>query len=132
MGLAMNRFYAATFLASATALALGACNDDDQSASYSSGGGYYADCSQYTTCGSCTPVAGCGWCFNATGGACTTHPDRCAYGVSEFTWTWDPSGCPGVDASVVPLDAAGGHTQTSDGGGASSEVGAPADDAGHE
>jgi hypothetical protein len=113
----MNRFYAAIFFASATALALGACNDDDQGATvYSGSGGYYVGCSQYTTCGSCTPVAGCGWCFNATGGACTTDPDQCARGVSEFTWTWDPSGCPDVDASVVPLDAAGGHTEAASSG----------------
>jgi hypothetical protein len=102
----MNRSYAAIFLASATALALGACGDDHgaDSASGGAGGGYYQSCSQYTTCGSCTPVAGCGWCFNATGGTCATDPNECAY-VSEFTWTWDPAGCPDVDASVVPLDA---------------------------
>ena len=49
----MNRFLAATLLASSVAVSLGACGD-----------------------------------------------------ASEFTWTWDPNGCPGADASVVPLDAA--------------------------
>ena len=44
--------------------------------------------------------------LNETFGVCTTHPDQCANAdVSEFTWTWNPTGCPGVDASVVPLDA---------------------------
>jgi hypothetical protein len=102
----MNRFYAALLLAFGTALPLGACGDDHSADSVSgaAGGGSYADCSQYRTCGTCTPVAGCGWCFNRTGGACATDPNECAT-VSEFTWTWDPEGCPDVDASVVPLDA---------------------------
>jgi len=26
---------------------------------------------------------------------------------NEFSWTWDPSGCPDVDASVVPEEAGG-------------------------
>jgi hypothetical protein len=103
----MVRTFAGLVAGAALAVALGACD------SSSSGGDYgYApsvDCTQYTTCGTCTPVAGCGWCFNATSGVCTTDPDQCAY-VTEFTWTWDPSGCPGVDAGVVPLDAATGRT----------------------
>ena len=101
----MIRSFGAFVIAAAVAAALAACD------STSSGGGYgYAagssgvDCSQYTTCRSCTPVAGCGWCFNAASGVCATDPDQCSY-VTEFTWTWEPSGCPGVDASVVPLDA---------------------------
>jgi hypothetical protein len=58
----------------------------------------------YVTCGSCTPVLGCGWCFNAAGGTCAPDPDSCT-NASEFTWTWDPPGCPDVDAGVIPLDA---------------------------
>ena len=87
---------------SAFAVLLGACDDDR------GGGRYYGSaqsvCAQYAACGTCTPVLGCGWCFNATGGVCVTDPDQCATQVSEFTWTWDPSGCPGVDASVEPID----------------------------
>jgi hypothetical protein len=37
---------------------------------------------------------------------CAASPDQC--GTMEFTWTWNPTGCPGVDASVAPADA--GHT----------------------
>jgi hypothetical protein len=134
----MQRTYAAILLATAIALPLGACGDDS-----SGGGSYgYADpygCRQFTTCGTCTPEPGCGWCFHGTSGVCTSDPDQCAQVVSEFTWTWDPSGCPDVDASVVTLppvpDAApqpadAGAPQfdagslPSDGAGSSSDVGA--------
>ncbi len=97
----------------AVAAAVAACGDSGSSASSGAGvagGGYAGLCSQYTTCGSCTPVVGCGWCFNATGGTCAAGPDECAFGSSvEFTWTWDPSGCPDVDASVHPAPPASGH-----------------------
>jgi hypothetical protein len=105
----MTRFLAATLLASVVAVALAACGDDNSDVGYAygaGGGGPAVDCTAYTTCGSCTPVAGCGWCFNAGGGTCATDPDSCG-DASEFTWTWEPSGCPSVDASVVPLDATG-------------------------
>ncbi len=100
----MNRTYAATSLATAIALVLGACGDDN-SGGYSYGYGSATSCAQYTTCGTCTPVSGCGWCFDSKGGVCTTDPNECAQVVSEFTWTWDPSGCPDADASVAPVDA---------------------------
>ncbi|HEY8038850.1 MAG TPA: hypothetical protein VIF15_03620 [Polyangiaceae bacterium] len=99
----MKRLLASALLACAVGLALGACDDRSNAGSYPSGGPSSV-CTQYTTCGSCTPVSGCGWCFNALGGSCQTDPDQCT-NVSEFTWTWDSAGCPGVDASVVPLDA---------------------------
>ena len=99
-GVVMHRTYAAILLATAIALPLGACGDD----SSGGGGSYgYADpygCQQFATCGACTPVPGCGWCFHGTSGVCTSDPDQCAQVVSEFTWTWNPSGCPDVDASV--------------------------------
>jgi hypothetical protein len=100
MGFVMHRTYAAILLATAIALPLGACGDDSSGGySYAYAGDPYG-CSQYSTCGSCTPVAGCGWCFHGTSGVCTSDPDQCAQVTSEFTWTWDPSGCPDVDASV--------------------------------
>lgn len=107
----MRRILAAWFLASAVAVSVAACGDDSsepQPYPSVSGGGGGGGCGQYTTCGSCTPVSGCGWCFNAAFGLCTTDPDSCANNpdISEFTWTWDPTGCPGVDTSVVPVDAA--------------------------
>jgi hypothetical protein len=103
-----TRFLPATLLGLAIAVAVGACGDDSSNVGYAYGAGgssYASTCSQYTTCGSCTPVAGCGWCFDLGGGSCATDPDSCG-DASEFTWTWEPSGCPGVDASVVPPDAA--------------------------
>jgi hypothetical protein len=105
----MNRSFAGAILASFAALAVGACDSaaSGGGASYagsSSSGGGGAFCGAYTTCGSCTPVSGCGWCFNTAGGTCATDPDQCST-LKEFTWTWDPSGCPDLDASVVPLDA---------------------------
>jgi hypothetical protein len=106
-----SRTFTALLLACAVAVPLAACGDDSADSSYAYGGGggsggTYGDCSQYTSCGTCTPVDGCGWCFNATSGVCTTDPDNClGADVSEFTWTWEPTGCPGVDASVVPIEA---------------------------
>ncbi len=107
----MKKGLAAALLASGVALSLGACGDDSSDTPYVSGGGggYTATCSAYTTCGACTPVEGCGWCFTATGGTCATDPDSCG-DASEFTWTWDPSGCPGADASVAPVTADAGST----------------------
>jgi hypothetical protein len=111
----MNRLLAIVPLAFAVTVTVGACSADDGSAVYgsSAGGGPVTDCSVYATCGSCTPIEGCGWCFGGAPGMCAPGPGSCA-SESEFTWTWDPSGCPDVDASVVPLD----------GGGASFEAGA--------
>jgi hypothetical protein len=80
--------------AALVALAVGAC-DSSQSDGGGGGGGSAVDCSVYTTCGTCTPVGGCGWCFTRTAGACVTDPDQCD-ATSEFTWTWDPKGCPGT------------------------------------
>jgi hypothetical protein len=111
----MHRFLAAFFLASGIAVSLGACGDDSNDGDYGTygggGGGSGADCSAYTTCGTCTPVLGCGWCFTATGGSCAPDPDSCG-DASEFTWTWDPTGCPGADASVAPASTDAGSTQT--------------------
>jgi hypothetical protein len=122
----MTRTFAAAILASGVALALGACNDDS-SPDYSSGygGGYGNSCSSYTTCGTCTPVSGCGWCFNGSTGACASSPDQCydATNLSEFTWSWDPTGCPDVDASVIPLSDAA--PPTADAGTPTPEASAP-------
>lgn len=117
----MNRFFAGTLVASAVALAVGACGDN------SNDGYAVADCSAYTTCGTCTPVMGCGWCFNASGGVCTTDPNECA-NASEFTWTWDPTGCPDVDASVNPND--GGTRTSPEASPPSTDAGSTGDDGG--
>jgi hypothetical protein len=112
----MKRFVGAAFLASLVAVAAQGCDD---SSSGNWGGGAGGDCSAYTSCGSCTPVAGCGWCFNETGGICASDPDTCA-GVSEFTWTWEPSGCPDVDASVTAPE--GGSANAAPDAGAAQEA----------
>lgn len=105
----MNRWLGASILGSLIAVSLAACSDSSSGGYYApaSGGGGGSYCSQYTTCGTCTPVQGCGWCFTTTTGQCVSDPDQCA-SLPEFTWAWNPSGCPGVDASVEPVDA--GHT----------------------
>jgi hypothetical protein len=73
-------------------------------------------CSAFVSCGTCTPVNGCGWCFNSDGTAnCASGPAGCT--TSTFEWAWDPSGCPTADAGVGP-DAA---TTAPD----ASETGAP-------
>jgi hypothetical protein len=98
------RLFASTILACSVAVALSACGDDNGGG----GGASYGDsCNQFTTCGTCTPQSGCGWCFDRTNGLCASTPGECT-DVTEFTWTWDPSGCPDIDASVAPLDAGDG------------------------
>jgi hypothetical protein len=109
----MKRTVVAAVAASFVALAVGACGDDARSTvSAGPGGGpsFGPGCHAQTTCGACTPIVGCGWCFTATGGSCHDNPDECT--GNEFSWTWEPSGCPGVDASVAPpVDA--GQTEAS-------------------
>jgi len=94
----MKRHLGAWLAIASVALAAGAC-DDNQSSMAGGGGGPALDCSVYTTCGTCTPVSGCGWCFTRSAGACVTDPDQCD-ATSEFTWTWNPSGCPGANPTV--------------------------------
>jgi hypothetical protein len=96
-------------VALAGALVVGACNGgDDSSASF---GGYSAyggnGCQQFSSCSACTPVAGCGWCFDSDGsGMCAASPDQCA--TPAFSWTWNPSGCRiAADASTAQLPGAG-------------------------
>jgi hypothetical protein len=128
----MQRTYAAILLATAIALPLGACGDDG-SGGYSYGYATAYGCEQFTTCGTCTPVLGCGWCFHGTSGVCTSDPDQCAQVTSEFTWTWNPSGCPDVDASVGSVDASHAPdtaTTLGDTGSTSNDSAAPAQDGG--
>jgi len=103
-----RRWLGASILASVVAVSLAACSDRSSQPYYvgASGGGGNTLCSQYTSCGTCTPVEGCGWCFTRSSGMCASSPDEC--GTNEFTWTWNASGCPGVDASVAPVDGGGG------------------------
>jgi hypothetical protein len=50
-------------------------------------------CEQMATCGSCTPVLGCGWCQSGDKGICVSDPHRCAR-AETFTWTWELAFCP--------------------------------------
>jgi hypothetical protein len=83
----MKRFVAVILAAAGVATTVGACDD---------GNDYLlpptrASCSEATTCGSCTPLLGCGFCFTKNGGFCTDSPGDCPHASSA--WTWDPSGC---------------------------------------
>jgi hypothetical protein len=76
-------------------------------------GGYQPfSCEQLTSCATCTPVLGCGWCQSGDKGLCTSEPDRCA-GAASFSWTWELAFCPAApdggagDAWVgLPVDGA--------------------------
>jgi hypothetical protein len=126
----MNRVLAATVLVSVISLGLVACGDEHHGHDGMGGGmgggassGHDPGCAAYTTCDTCTPVLGCGWCFQSDGtGTCTTGANRCA--GQEFAWTWEPSGCGtsapdgavAVDAVVppAPYDAAPVEGSTDD------------------
>lgn len=90
----------------ALAFVLSGCIADDSSppGSYYGPGAY--GCEQYTSCGTCTPVLGCGWCWVGDKGLCAADPDQCAT-AATFSWTWESSGCPAApDAGAQ--DAASG------------------------
>lgn len=101
----MTRLLAAVLLASTIEVTLGACGENSADSGYAYGGSGVSSsmCSAQTTCASCTPVLGCGWCFSGGAGSCAPDPDSCS-DASEFTWTWNPSGCP-VEPTVGPVDA---------------------------
>ncbi len=103
---ALRHGLVATLTAAAIALAIAACEDGGYG--YDQGGPNVA-CGQFTSCNTCTPVLGCGWCYTGSGtGTCTDGPQDCS-AAPGGGWTWDPSGCrvqaeagtggPGVDAS---------------------------------
>jgi hypothetical protein len=102
----MKRLFGALILAAGVCVTVGACDSSsgsDHGYGYEYGYGYGggSTCAAYTTCDTCTPVNGCGWCFTIVGGACASSPDECSSDSGEFTWTWNQSGCPDDDASVV-------------------------------
>jgi hypothetical protein len=65
-------------------------------------------CSQFASCETCTPIDGCGWCFDRDGtGRCASGADACA-GASALGWTWNPSGCRvAADAGTGRFEDAG-------------------------
>lgn len=70
-----------------------ACIDPDSRTDYN--GPYYgrSGCERFTSCSTCTPILGCGWCSMGTKGICVDQPNRCG-AVSQFTWTWELALCP--------------------------------------
>jgi hypothetical protein len=128
---ALRHGLAATLVGGLIALLIGACDDGEYG--YDQGARNVA-CGQFTSCDTCTPIMGCGWCYTGNGtGTCTDGPQDCSPEPGGG-WTWDPSGCrvgaeagtgggPGTDASArdaaedAPADSAGGDTgSTSDSG----------------
>jgi hypothetical protein len=100
----MRKSSLTALLISVVALLVGACDSNNEPPQGAPSG--YLGCRQYTSCASCTPVSGCGWCYLADGtGRCADDPNDCA-GSPVFTWTWNPNGCyVTADASVVPADS---------------------------
>jgi hypothetical protein len=79
-----------------------ACIDDSGYNPGPSSGPVY--CGQFTSCETCTPVLGCGWCSMGSKGACVDQPNACA-GAANFYWTWELDGCPGAGAGDGGVDA---------------------------
>jgi hypothetical protein len=114
-----KRILGGALVALVTTLMASAC--DDGGYSYERGGDDYDyGCRRFTSCGTCTPVDGCGWCQTGVGkGLCAADPDECA-GATAFSWTWDPSGCtatPAGDADaggVTIVDSGTSSVRTDD------------------
>lgn len=85
-------------LVASVVVAVAACDDESDGMMYS-GRGSAVRCGDYKTCGTCTPVLGCGWCATGNGtGTCTDGPDNCS--SAPQGWNWDPSGCTGDEAGT--------------------------------
>jgi hypothetical protein len=108
----------------AAVVGLAAC---ESSSDWSGGQGYARGrggpglCREATSCASCTPIVGCGWCQLPDGtGRCVDDPNDCS-DETVFSWTWDPSGC------RVPIEA--GAVTVGGGGSAVPDGSAPLVDA---
>jgi hypothetical protein len=101
----MRRLSAETLFCTVTVL-LAACGSRHADTRHSSDDG----CHQFASCATCTPVVGCGWCYQSDGtGLCAAGPDECA--TSSFDWTWEATGCRVTsDAAVAPSSDAGSAT----------------------
>jgi hypothetical protein len=125
----MVRLIAGACLAAAIGVLVGACSGDDSSGGYGYVSGPNAQCQTYTTCGSCTPALGCGWCY-AGHGACLSDPSMCSGASTD--WTWNPSGChdfaadPSVNPQQPQQDAGTGNDATQSDASAADSSDAPA------
>jgi hypothetical protein len=105
---AMKRLLACALAIVAVALLASAC-DDGPGYGYAYGPsprGHIA-CGQLSTCATCTPEPGCGWCLTGSTGLCVDDPSDCP-AASTTGWTWDPAGCrTALDASAIAVGDAG-------------------------
>ncbi|HVR61062.1 MAG TPA: hypothetical protein VMU50_04140, partial [Polyangia bacterium] len=97
------------------AAVLGGCIDDN--GHHNGGYYYYPTCQKFRTCDGCTKALGCGWCTSGNDGLCVREPNECA-SVSSFSFTWEPSGCPGGAATDGGIDYGPPVGPTSTDGGA--------------
>jgi hypothetical protein len=56
------------------------------------GDGNEDPCRRYTSCGTCTPTQGCGWCDGACASGTSSGP---FYGRCGGSWSWTPAQCTG-------------------------------------
>lgn len=123
----MKRAIVLTAVLGAIGLVALACDDDHYGRRR-----HGSSCGSKTSCGTCTPVIGCGWCANAANGGpndgtgtCVSDPDECE---APSRFNWEPEECPAVvvdggggDAAVVdsgriPADAQVGEASTEEAG----------------
>jgi hypothetical protein len=94
------------------ALLAGACDDGGYGYAYGPPPRRVA-CGAFSTCATCTPQNGCGWCFSVTTGLCVDDPSDCP-AASTTGWTWEPTGCRApLDASAVVVGDAGARLDAS-------------------
>jgi hypothetical protein len=117
----MSRTFASALVVSVLGLAFAACDSGDGYGESGYGGIDYGPaygCGAYTSCQACTPVNGCGWCYDSDGtGTCTASPSLCK--TPSFSWTWNPEGC--------RVSAEAGVTPTRDASADAHEASVPAD-----
>ncbi|HVU51400.1 MAG TPA: hypothetical protein VHL80_11970 [Polyangia bacterium] len=87
-------------------------------------GGERPHCERFTSCATCTPVLGCGWCQSGDKGLCTSAPNRCADAVS-FSWTWELAYCPAAPDGGTSTWTAVPPNGTADGASSPSDAAAP-------
>jgi hypothetical protein len=128
------------FASMVAALCLASCWDstDDAYGPPPGSGDGRPHCERFTSCATCTPALGCGWCQSGDKGLCTSEPNRCSDAVS-FSWTWELAYCPAeADAgggwtTVPPNNAPDGAASTPDAGTSTPDAaGATSDGAGDD
>jgi hypothetical protein len=113
-------------LAFASVALVVACSDESRGGyGLRSRGSRDAMCGAQSSCLTCTPVVGCGWCQLPDGtGRCVDDPNDCQR-ATTFSWTWEPSGC--REAADASVSTSGGSSSS---GGSSGRL--PQGDAGED